>query len=163
MGNEQDKDLTKLARQIIDGNVYMTLGTANADGEPWPSPVFYVADGYSTFYWVSSPQATQVRNIAARPQVGIVVFNSHQEPGTGEAVYMSATARELSGAEFDRWVEIYLGRAPFGRGPEDIRPPGPYRAYGAFVTEHSMLCPLRSAQPCPIHGRTSDHRTVVTL
>src|SRR2546421_6153888 len=93
------EDLVKRARQIIDGNVYMTLGTANADGEPWVSPVFYVADGYSDFYWISSPEATQVRNIAVRPGVGIVVFNSQQEPGTGEAVYMSATAGELTGAE----------------------------------------------------------------
>src|SRR2546421_10610110 len=100
------EDLGKLARQIIDGNVYMTLGTANADGEPWASPVFYVPDGYSDFYWISSPEATQVRNIAVRPNVGIVVFNSQQEPGTGEAVYLSATARRLEGAEVDRGIGI---------------------------------------------------------
>jgi hypothetical protein len=156
-------DLVAKGRAIIDDNQFLTLGTANADGEPWASPVFYVADGYSTFYWVSSPQATQVRNIAVRPQVGIVVFNSQQVPGSGEAVYMSATARELDGAEFDRWCSVYLGAAPFGRGPEDMRAPGPYRAYGAFVTEHSMLCPQASRDPCPVHGRTSDHRMVVTL
>jgi uncharacterized protein YhbP (UPF0306 family) len=156
-------DLAAKARAIIDGNQFMTLGTANADGDPWASPVFYVADGYSQFYWVSSPQATQVRNIAVRPRVGIVVFNSQQVPGSGEAVYLAATARELSGPEFDRWVEIYLGRAPFGRPPEDMLATGPYRAYGAFVTEHSMLCPQASREPCPVHGRTSDHRMAVTL
>ena len=160
MGN---LDLSAQARAIIDGNSYLTLGTADANGEPWASPVFYIADGYSTFYWVSSPEATQVRNIAVRPRVGIVVFNSQQPPGTGEAVYMSATARELSGAEFDRWCSVFLGAAPFDRGPEEIQAPGPYRAYGAFVTEHSMLCPQRSREPCPVHGRISDHRTVVTL
>ena len=37
-------DLAVLAKAIIDGNSYMTLGTANAAGEPWVSPVFYVAD-----------------------------------------------------------------------------------------------------------------------
>jgi len=156
-------ELSEQAKAIIDGNSYMTLGTADADGEPWVSPVFYVADGYSTFYWISSPEATQVRNIAVRPRVGIVVFNSQQEPGTGEAVYMSATAGELTGAELDRGLEIYLGAAPFGRGPEEFRAPGRYRAYRATVTEHSMLCPQSSREPCPVHGRTSDHRTVVTL
>lgn len=156
-------DLGAMARAIIDGNKYMTLGTANADGEPWASPVFYVANGYSTFYWISSPEATQVRNIAVRPQVGIVVFNSQQVPGTGEAVYMAATAGELTGAELDRGLEIYLGAAPIGRGPEEFRPPGRYRAYRAIVTEHSVLCPQASREPCPVHGRTSDHRMVVTL
>jgi pyridoxamine 5'-phosphate oxidase-like protein len=156
-------DLAERAKAIIDGNSYLTLGTADAAGEPWASPVFYVPDGYSTFYWISSPEATQVRNIAVRPRVGIVVFDSRQEPGTGDAVYMAATAGELTGADLDRGLEIYLGAAPFGGGPEDFRTPGPYRAYRATVTEHSMLCPRSSREPCPIHGRVSDHRTVVTL
>lgn len=156
-------DLVARARAIIDGNKFMTLGTADADGDPWASPVFYVPDGYSKLYWVSAPQARQVRNIAVRPRVGIVVFNSQQVPGSGEAVYMSAQARELSGSELDRWLEVYLGTAPFGRGPEDMREPGPYRAYGAFVTEHSVLCPQASREPCPVHGRRSDHRMAVKL
>ncbi len=156
-------DLEVSGRAIIDGNRFMTLGTADADGEPWASPVFYITDGYSTFYWISAPEATQVRNIAARPRVGIVVFNSQQEPGSDEAVYMSATAGELTGAELDRGLEIYLSAAPFGGGPELFRPPGQYRAYRATVTEHFMLCPQASSKPCPVHGRISDHRTVVHL
>ncbi|MCQ4207371.1 pyridoxamine 5'-phosphate oxidase family protein [Streptomyces longispororuber] len=150
-------------RAIIDANRFMTLGTADSDGRPWASPVFYVADGYSTFYWISSPEATQVRNIAVRPEVGIVVFDSQQEPGSDEAVYMAATACELTGAELDRGLEIYLSAAPFGRGPEAFRPPGQYRAYRATVTEHSMLCPQASSEPCPAHGRVSDHRMPVSL
>jgi hypothetical protein len=157
------RDLEAKGRAIIDSNRFMTLATANPDGEPWASPVFYVADGYSTFYWISSPEATQVRNIAVRPRVGIVVFNSQQEPGSGEAVYMAATAGELTGAELDRGLEIYLGAAPFGKGPEVFRPPGRYRAYRATVTEHFMLCPQSSSEPCPVHGRTSDHRVAVLL
>jgi hypothetical protein len=156
-------DLEVRGRAIIDGNRFMTLGTADADGEPWASPVFYVADGYSTFYWISSPEATQVRNIAVRPRVGIVVFDSRQEPGSDEAVYMAATACELTGADLDRGLSIYLASAPFGRGPEAFRPPGPYRAYRATVTGHFMLCPQASSRPCPVHGRTSDHRVAVRL
>jgi len=156
-------DLEVEGRAIIDRNCFMTLGTANTDGEPWASPVYYVADGYSTFYWISSPEATQVRNIAVRPRIGIVVFNSQQVPGTGEAVYMSATAGELTGAELDRGLEIYLATAPFSRGPEVFRPPGRYRAYRATVTGHFMLCPQASSEPCPVHGRISDHRVAVRL
>jgi hypothetical protein len=158
-----DTELEALARAIIDSNVYMTLGTANADGEPWVSPVFYVADGYSDFYWISSLQATQVRNIAVRPRVGIVVFDSRQEPGTGEGVYMSATAGQLTGADLDRGIEIYLGAGVGSKTPDHLRPPGPYGVYRARVTEHSVLCPLGSREPCPVHGRPSDHRTVVIL
>lgn len=156
-------DLAAQGRRIIDNNSFMTLATANPDGDPWASPVYYVADGYATLYWISSPDATQVRNIAVRPQVGIVVFNSQQEPGSDEAVYMAATACELTGAELDRGLEIYLATAPFSRGPEAFRPPGPYRAYRATVTEHFMLCPEAAGTPCPVHGRISDHRVAVRL
>lgn len=157
------RDLEAEGRAILDGNHFMTLGTANADGEPWVSPVFYAPDGYSALYWVSSHEATQSRNIAVRPRVGIVVFDSQQEPDSGEAVYMAATACELTGPELDRGLEIYLGRAPFSEGREVFRPPGRYRAYRATVTEHFMRCPHASSQPCPVHGRTSAHRAKVTL
>jgi hypothetical protein len=95
----------------------------DADGEPWASPVFDVADGCSTLYWISSPEATQVRNIAVRPQAGIVVFDSRQEPGADEAVYMSATACEPTGAERDRGLEVYLAAAPFTGGRRPSGPP----------------------------------------
>ena len=31
----------------------MTLATADADGVPWASPVWYAPDGYSELLWVS--------------------------------------------------------------------------------------------------------------
>lgn len=157
------RDLEAEGRAILDGNHFMTLGTANADGEPWVSPVFYVPDGYSTFFWVSSSEATQSRNIAERPRVGIVVFDSLQEPSSGEAVYMAATACRLTGRELDRGLDIYRGVAPFSEGPEVFRPPGRYRVYRATVTEHFMRCPYVSSRPCPMHGRTSAHRVQVRL
>lgn len=150
-------------RAILDSNSFMTLATANAAGEPWASPVYYVSDGPSTFYWISTPEATQSRNIADRPEIGIVVFNSQQEPGSDEVVYLAGTATELTGPELDRGLAIYLAAAPFGKGPEAFRPPGRYRAYRATITEHFMLCPRASGGPCPLHGRVSDHRVAVRL
>ncbi|MFL6008223.1 MAG: pyridoxamine 5'-phosphate oxidase family protein [Rubrobacteraceae bacterium] len=31
----------------------MTLGTADENGRPWVSPVYYALEGYVDFYWVS--------------------------------------------------------------------------------------------------------------
>jgi nitroimidazol reductase NimA-like FMN-containing flavoprotein (pyridoxamine 5'-phosphate oxidase superfamily) len=53
----------------------MTLGTADADGRPWVSPVFFAADGYRDLYWISSPAADHSRNLAVRPELSIVVFD----------------------------------------------------------------------------------------
>jgi nitroimidazol reductase NimA-like FMN-containing flavoprotein (pyridoxamine 5'-phosphate oxidase superfamily) len=42
-----------IARAIIDANLYMTLGTADEEGQPWVTPVFYATGDYTEFYWVS--------------------------------------------------------------------------------------------------------------
>jgi len=88
----QQEDLGAVARGIIDSNRYMVLGTADETGRPWVSPVYFAAAGYAEFYWVSSPEATHSRNVAARSQLSIVVFDSQVPIGTGQGVYMSAVA-----------------------------------------------------------------------
>ena len=106
--------LAAAARAVIDANVYMTLGTRAGDGSPWVSPVFYAASAYRDFYWISSPDATHSRNLAQRPQVSLVIFDSRQPPGSGQAVYIAATAEELTGAEVARGLTVYPGPAERG-------------------------------------------------
>jgi nitroimidazol reductase NimA-like FMN-containing flavoprotein (pyridoxamine 5'-phosphate oxidase superfamily) len=98
------QDLEAVAREIIDANLYMVLGTADANGKPWVSPVYYAASGYTEFYWVSSPEVRHSRNLAARSELSIVVFNSQVPIGTGQAVYMEAVAEELTGADLERGI-----------------------------------------------------------
>jgi nitroimidazol reductase NimA-like FMN-containing flavoprotein (pyridoxamine 5'-phosphate oxidase superfamily) len=96
-GTGNDSNLEDLVRTIVDDNAYMVLGTADAVGRPWVSPVFYAAHGHRDFYWISSPEVTHSRNVAVRPDVSIVVFDSRAPVGTGgtRAVYMTATAAEV--------------------------------------------------------------------
>lgn len=154
----QQEDLGAIARAIIDANLYMVLGTADETGRPWVSPVYYAAAGYTEFFWVSSPEATHSRNIAARPQVSIVVFDSQVPIGTGQGVYMSSVAEELEVDDLDRAIEVFSRRSEEHGGQrewtlEDVRPPAPYRLYRATASEHSVLDPAASP----------DHRTPVTI
>src|SRR5258708_5051024 len=61
------------AGAMIDASLYLVLATADGTGRPWSSPVYFAHDGYAEFLWVSAPEAEHSRNIAARPQVGIVI------------------------------------------------------------------------------------------
>lgn len=161
-------DLGDLVRSVVDANAYMVLGTADAGGRPWVSPVFYAADDYRDFYWMSSPDVTHSRNIAVRPDVSIVIFDSRAAVGTGGAgaVYMEAGAAEVPQAELDRTL---AGAPSFARHGgrdvplEDLRPPAPYRLYRATATQHSVLCPRAPGEPCAEHGVRHDHRTRVLL
>jgi hypothetical protein len=149
-------DHAAIAAAIIDSNLYMVLGTADADGRPWVSPVFYAAKGYTDFYWISSPAAAHSRNIATRPEISIVIFDSGVPAGAGQAVYMSATVEQLAGDDVVRGLEIYPGSPERGArtvSVEELRAPGPYRLYRARAAQHWILDP--DARP--------DQRTSVTL
>jgi nitroimidazol reductase NimA-like FMN-containing flavoprotein (pyridoxamine 5'-phosphate oxidase superfamily) len=151
------QDLGTVARNIIESMMYMVLGTADASGQPWVSPVYFASEGYREFYWVSSPEARHSRSIATRAQVSIVVFDSRVPIGTGQGVYMSAVAEELAGTDLEQGIEIF-SRTSLRHGghewkSEDVRTPALYRLYRAIVQEHWVLDP--AGHP--------DHRTPVTL
>jgi hypothetical protein len=142
---DRHEDLGATARSILESNLYMVLGTADESGQPWVSPVYYASDGYADFYWVSSPDARHSRNLAARPHLRIVVFDSQVPIDTGQGVYMAAIAEELTGTEVDRGIGIF-SRSSLGHGGsewrlEDVEAPSPYRLYRATATEHSVLDP----------------------
>jgi nitroimidazol reductase NimA-like FMN-containing flavoprotein (pyridoxamine 5'-phosphate oxidase superfamily) len=138
-------DLEAVARGVFAGNRYMTLGTADERGHPWVSPVWFARAGYDELFWVSSPQARHSRNIAARPQISIVVFDSQVPVGSAAAVYMQATAHELTGSELERGMEVFAredaaqGLAPWTLA--DVTAPAKHRLYRATVTEHWVLGP----------------------
>jgi hypothetical protein len=84
--------------------------------------------------------------VSARPEVSLVVFDSGVAVGSAEAVYMSARAEELSGAELERDVDVFdaAGRAQgLTRrwGLEDVMATAPYRLYAATVSRHWVLDP----------------------
>jgi uncharacterized protein YhbP (UPF0306 family) len=130
-------------RNIIDSNLYMTLATADEAGRPWASPVYYAPAGYTEFHWVSAPEARHSRNLAARPQLCIVIFDSRQPINTGHGVYMSAVAEQLTGADLDRGIEIFSRRSQeHGAGEwtrADVLAPARLRLYRATASETFVL------------------------
>ena len=154
---DRQQDLGAVARNIIDSNWYMALGTADETGRPWVSPVYYAAAGYTDFYWVSSPEARHSRNLAGRPELSIVIFDSRVAVGAGQGVYVSAVAEELAGDELARGIDIF-SQVSEGHGArpwtlEDVRPPSVYRLYRAIASKHWVLEP----------GSRPNRRTEVTL
>ncbi len=149
-------DLGVMAKDIIDSNPYMTFGTADGSGRPWVSPVYYATEGYERFYWVSSPEATHSRNIAARPEVAIVIFDSRAPVGRGQGAYMSALTEELSGDGLDSGIAIFSRRSEaHGAGewtPEDVRWPARHRLYRATASKHYVLDEQDRRTPVSVYG-----------
>jgi len=127
-------DLAATARDIVDGSLYMVLGTADETGSPWVSPVYFAVADYTDYYWVSLPDARHSRNLAGRPDVSIVVFDSQVPIGTGQGVYMAAVAEQVAGAELERGIDVFSRRAP-----EDVQGGAGIRLYRATAAEHWIL------------------------
>ena len=136
-------DLAALAREIIDSNQYLTLATADADGRPWASPLWFAHEDHSRFLWVSKPDARHSRNLKHRPQAGIVIFDSTVPMGGARALYAAAAVEQLTGEEAERGVAIFSGGSEALGGPEwtthQVSPPAPYRLYRANASEQFVL------------------------
>lgn len=149
----------EIVRGIVDANLYMVLATADAEGRPWSSPVYFAHVDCREFVWVSSPEVRHSRNIAVRPEVGISVFDSSVPISTGQGVYMSAVA-ELVEATADvaaHAVDVFSRRSLTHGGRawtlDDVRGDTGIRLYRAVADGHSILA--KDGRP--------DHRIAVEL
>ena len=133
-----------MAKRVIDSNRYMVLGTADETGVPWATPVWFAHEDYRRFVWLSAPDRRHSRNVRARSQISIVIFDSQVIPGSAEAVYMEAVAEELAKPEQD--IELYTAATRAQNLPrewtlDDVLPPAPRRLYRAIVSRHWVLDP----------------------
>jgi uncharacterized pyridoxamine 5'-phosphate oxidase family protein len=151
-----DPELGAMARRVIGANHYMTLATLDPDGRPRLSPVYYTAARYTDFYWVSSPEAHHSRNLAERPEVQIVIFDSTAPVGKGEAVYLRGTAKQMSDDELEPVLSEAFRTAAGARrfNADELSGGAPFRLYLAYAT----ACEVHVAGGHPAHGRGVDTR-----
>lgn len=140
------------------------MGTVDADGRPWISPVYFALGGDREFYWLSATDARHSQILAERPQVSLVIFDSTVQPFHGRAVYAVGEAREVSETDLDSALEAYPrpGTTNIRRFTrEEVTAPEPYRIYRATASDLWVLCPREPQQPCQLHGLATDHRARV--
>ena len=136
-------DLAAAAREIVDSNLYVTLATADAEGRPWASSVWFAHEGYRDFLWVSRPEARHSRNVAARPELALVIFDSTAAPGDAAAVYVEGSGGELEGQELEHAIATYSRRSEAtglaAWSATDVTAPARHRLYRATVQAHFLL------------------------
>ena len=155
-------DLAEQARQVLDSNRYLTLGTTEDDGQPRVSPVYFTHDGYRDVFWVSSPGSAHSHNLAARPDVSGVVFDSTAEVGHGSAVYLTGTAAQVPDDELDAACARAFGRMSGAArlfAPQELTGEAELRLYRLRVVVHEVH--VRGGDP--IHGTGIDRRVEVDL
>ena len=105
------KDLSKRAKEIISQIQYVTIASVAEDGMPWNSPVFSAYDEDYNFYWGTHKDSQKAKNIEANGNVFLVIYDSTVPSGTGEGVYIKATAHQLAEpGEVKRVFELMKSR-----------------------------------------------------
>ena len=139
-----DTEPRAVFEQIVGASAYMTLATADTNGRPWASPVWFAHEGYTELFWISRPAAQHSANIEVRPEVAIVVFDSTVPLGTGRAVYMSARAEQVTErASIEHHMEVFSRRSVEQGGraysADDVTGDAALRLYRATVSQHWVL------------------------
>jgi uncharacterized protein YhbP (UPF0306 family) len=126
--------------RVLAANRYLVLGTADPDGRPWVTPVFFAPLNPNRVYWVSSPDSRHSRNIADRAAVALTVFDSTVAVGQAEAAYFDAHAVQATPDEVDAALQSLNSRVPQDKllSGEDLQPRGPLIVYRADL-QHSYL------------------------
>jgi nitroimidazol reductase NimA-like FMN-containing flavoprotein (pyridoxamine 5'-phosphate oxidase superfamily) len=155
-------ELTGMARDVLESNRYVVLGTAHPDGHPRVSPVYFNHHEHRALYWVSSPDAQHSHNIATDPRVNAVVFDSSVPSPQTRAVYLTGTAVEVP--EEDLVEEVARAFAHVREGAraftvEEVSGDGDLRLYRLDVVDAEV----HARGGDPRWGLGIDTRLPVTL
>jgi nitroimidazol reductase NimA-like FMN-containing flavoprotein (pyridoxamine 5'-phosphate oxidase superfamily) len=136
----QQQDLEAIARSIVDTNRFMALGTTDASGTPWVSPVWYAPVSYREYVWASRPGTRHFRNLAERPQVAIAIYDSHR-PGDWAAFYMAGVAAEVD--DVDAALAVFNRRSAAqglrAWSRDEVVTGGEFRLYRAAISAQFVL------------------------
>ena len=144
---------TDAARRVLDAITYMTLATADAAGRPWATPVWFAERDLREFIWVSRFETRHSRNVTERPEVSIAIFDSTVAVGGAIAVYVEATAEELSEGDLSGPLEVFNERS-VAQGlrawrPSDVSGFAPHRLYRATASHAWVLDEEEHRVPLP--------------
>ncbi|GAB3752542.1 pyridoxamine 5'-phosphate oxidase family protein [Microlunatus parietis] len=130
------------AERVLAGTRYLVLSTADADGNPWATPVWYARDG-QRFFWVSRPSARHSANLEVRTEAALVVFDSQVPVGGASAYYAKVTAGQVAPDDLADGIAIFSRESEAQElgawGLDRVTGEAPFRLYCARVTESWVL------------------------
>ncbi|HTG46120.1 MAG TPA: nitroreductase/quinone reductase family protein [Actinomycetota bacterium] len=89
----------------LDEELVLWLTTVTVEGQPQPSPVWFLAEGEVLWIW-SMPGAPKVRNLRANPRVSIAL---RTDEGGDDVVTFEGLAELPEGPRLDA-VAAYVGK-----------------------------------------------------
>lgn len=69
-------NFTRMAKEIIIGNRFLSLATCNEQGEVWSTPLSYSIDENYNFYITTATDSLHINHIKENPYVAFSIFDS---------------------------------------------------------------------------------------
>jgi putative heme iron utilization protein len=124
-------ELIERARHTLETVANAAIATTSAEGKPWNSAVYVAFDDTLTFFWSSQVTAVHSTNIAANPQVFLLVFDSRLPDRSGHALYICGKATELRAESAIKHAldRLAARRREPAKAPADFTGSQPRRVY----------------------------------
>ena len=107
------------ARAILDDTCYAVLASADGDGAPWATPVWFAHDGLDRIYWLSWPGSRHSQLIEQRPEMALTVFDSNAVPHQATAFYATARAGQCPDEQLDDGLAV-VNRRSLAQGLDEF-------------------------------------------
>lgn len=125
---------------LLENSKTMVIATADENGKPWISPVFFSYDDSHSLYWVSDKGARHSENVRNRPEIGVVIYGKVPPEEYPDAVYFDAVALELESEEDIRHGITALAKREQAekfviKSIADVTGPSCWRIYRATAKE----------------------------
>lgn len=142
-------DLVLSVRHVLETIEHATIATVSAEGRPWNTPVYFARE-YGAVYWTSRSDAQHSINIRHNGHAFFVIYDSGQDDASGAALYLDASATELTDepAVARALEKIYRRRRQTPPDPTKFIQPAVHRVYCATV-RRAWTNVLHSAGDCP--------------
>jgi nitroimidazol reductase NimA-like FMN-containing flavoprotein (pyridoxamine 5'-phosphate oxidase superfamily) len=135
------------AREIIDNNLYLVLGTSSQDNVPWVTPLFFAVDDELRFFFLTGRDTRHSVNIQNNPGVSLVIYDSQATPEAADGVYVEGTASIIGLLHLPHAIAcLYRKRFPTEEDrrkhfhvPEDFWAGRPRRFYQVVPSSLSTL------------------------
>ncbi|MFP5277706.1 MAG: pyridoxamine 5'-phosphate oxidase family protein [Acidobacteriota bacterium] len=102
-------------RELLGSCSTLALATAEGDGGPHSTPLFFVMDDAMRLYWFSSRRSLHSRHLAAHPEAAVAVFHETDRWQQIRGVQMRGAAAVVEDRERRReMVRSYCARFALG-------------------------------------------------
>jgi uncharacterized protein YhbP (UPF0306 family) len=104
---------------VLNDTTYAVLATADADGTPWATPVWFAHDHLDRLYWLSWPESRHSQLIEQRSEIALTVFDTTAAPNEGTGFYATAQAHQCPDGHVDAALSV-LNRRLLTQGLSEL-------------------------------------------